>query len=69
MYILRRLLLLSCRYNQIALWVTDCILEKEDSRKRAAVLKQFINVADVGHLYSGYDQNSQTLPAAVPFPS
>ncbi|EIN12823.1 ras GEF [Punctularia strigosozonata HHB-11173 SS5] len=32
--------------NRIANWVADSILQKEDSRKRAAIVKQFINVAD-----------------------
>jgi son of sevenless len=33
--------------KQIALWVTDAILQPEASRKRAAVLKYMISVADV----------------------
>ncbi|KAJ8455118.1 hypothetical protein ONZ45_g19044 [Pleurotus djamor] len=32
--------------NRIADWVADCILSREDSRRRAAAVKQFINVAD-----------------------
>ena len=32
---------------QIANWVAETILEREDSRKRAAVVKHFITVADV----------------------
>jgi son of sevenless len=32
---------------QIANWVADSVLSHEDSKKRAVVLKQFINVADV----------------------
>jgi son of sevenless len=32
---------------QIAHWVADTVLCKEDSRKRAAIVKQFISVADV----------------------
>ncbi|ETW81850.1 hypothetical protein HETIRDRAFT_475375 [Heterobasidion irregulare TC 32-1] len=32
--------------NKIAHWVADTVLSKEDSRKRAAIVKQFINVAD-----------------------
>jgi son of sevenless-like protein len=38
-----------CR-EQIALWVTDAILQPEASRKRAAVLKYMISVADVRRL-------------------
>ncbi|THH15352.1 hypothetical protein EW146_g5099 [Bondarzewia mesenterica] len=32
--------------NKIAHWVADTVLSKEDSRKRAVIVKQFINVAD-----------------------
>ncbi|KAH7910846.1 ras guanine nucleotide exchange factor domain-containing protein [Hygrophoropsis aurantiaca] len=32
--------------NRIANWVADSVLSHEDSRKRAAVIKQFISVAD-----------------------
>ncbi|TFY81918.1 hypothetical protein EWM64_g2092 [Hericium alpestre] len=32
--------------NKIAHWVADTVLSKEDSRKRAAIVKQFILVAD-----------------------
>ncbi|KAK7682391.1 hypothetical protein QCA50_014596 [Cerrena zonata] len=32
--------------NRIANWVADSILEREDSRKRAIIVKHFINVAD-----------------------
>lgn len=39
--------------HQIANWVADAVLVHEDSRKRAAVLRQFIVVADVSDLY-GY---------------
>lgn len=31
----------------MAEWVADAVLSKEDSRKRAAIVKQFITVADV----------------------
>ena len=33
---------------QIANWVAESVLEREDSRKRAAIVKHFITVADVG---------------------
>lgn len=33
--------------DQIADWVADSILSKEDSRRRAAAVKHFISVADV----------------------
>jgi len=33
-------------FNRLANWVQDCVLVKEDARKRAAVIKHFINVAD-----------------------
>ncbi|THH11669.1 hypothetical protein EW145_g522 [Phellinidium pouzarii] len=33
--------------NKIANWVNSTILSKEDSRKRAALVKQFISIADV----------------------
>lgn len=36
--------------SQIANWVADSVLNKEDSRRRAAVVKQFISVADVSVL-------------------
>jgi len=32
---------------QVAEWVADAVLMRDDSKKRAAVLKQFIAVADV----------------------
>jgi len=32
--------------NRIANWVADSVLSREDSRRRAAVVKQFISVAD-----------------------
>ncbi|KAF9485897.1 ras GEF [Pholiota conissans] len=32
--------------NRIACWVADCVLSKEDSRKRAHIVKHLINVAD-----------------------
>ncbi|KAF7968737.1 hypothetical protein HWV62_29559 [Athelia sp. TMB] len=32
--------------NRIANWVADSVLNREDSRRRAAVVKQFISVAD-----------------------
>jgi son of sevenless-like protein len=32
--------------NQIAVWVIDSILRKEDSKKRAGIMKHFIQVAD-----------------------
>ncbi|KAI0061642.1 ras GEF [Artomyces pyxidatus] len=32
--------------NKIAHWVADTVLSKEDSRKRALIVKQFISVAD-----------------------
>lgn len=32
---------------QIAYWVADSVLSKQDSRKRAVIVKHFINVADV----------------------
>jgi hypothetical protein len=35
---------------QIANWVADSVLIHEDSRKRSAILKQFISVADVSGL-------------------
>jgi son of sevenless len=38
--------------SQIATWVVDCIICREDSRRRAAVIKHFINVADVTHTLS-----------------
>lgn len=38
--------------HQIANWVADAVLAHEDSRKRAAVLKQFILVADVSDVYA-----------------
>lgn len=28
-------------------WVADAVLQKEDPRRRAAVIKHFINVAEV----------------------
>lgn len=37
--------------HKIANWVADAVLVHDDSRKRAAVLKQFISIADVGDLY------------------
>ena len=36
--------------HQIANWVADAVLVHDDSRKRAAILKQFILVADVSVL-------------------
>ena len=33
--------------NKVADWVADSILSKDDSRKRAAVIRMFISVADV----------------------
>ncbi|KZT28888.1 ras GEF [Neolentinus lepideus HHB14362 ss-1] len=33
-------------FNRIANWVKDAVLAKEDSRKRAAAVKHFINTAD-----------------------
>jgi hypothetical protein len=38
---------------QIADWVADAVLSKEDSRRRAAIVKQFISVADVSFSYVG----------------
>ncbi|TDL15510.1 ras GEF [Rickenella mellea] len=32
--------------NKIAYWVTNTVLSKEDSRKRAAIVKHFISIAD-----------------------
>lgn len=32
---------------QIACWVAECVLSKEDSRRRAAIVKHLITVADV----------------------
>ena len=32
---------------QIAHWVADAVLDKEDARKRALIVKHFIQVADV----------------------
>lgn len=32
---------------QIANWVAESVLDREDSRKRAAIVKHFITVADV----------------------
>ena len=37
---------------QIADWVADSILNKEDSRRRATCIKQFINIADVSCQYT-----------------
>ena len=34
--------------NKIANWVADTILNKDDSRRRASVVKNFISIADVG---------------------
>ena len=42
--------------RQIANWVAESVLSKEDSRKRAAVVKHFIAVADV----SGVRRNMNT---------
>lgn len=36
------------RSIQIASWVAETVLSREDSRKRAAIVKHFITVADVG---------------------
>ncbi|KAJ3558904.1 hypothetical protein NM688_g656 [Phlebia brevispora] len=45
--------------NRIANWVAESVLSKEDSRKRAAVVKHFINVADRCRLL----QNFSTMVA------
>jgi hypothetical protein len=42
--------------------VADCILSKEDSRRRAAVIKHFINVADVSSTAINYSYGSNLLP-------
>lgn len=34
--------------NGISEWVADAVLAKDDSRRRASVVKNFINIADVG---------------------
>ncbi|CAG8773955.1 2283_t:CDS:2, partial [Acaulospora colombiana] len=34
--------------NRMADWVADAVLSKEDPRRRAAVIKHFINVAEYG---------------------
>lgn len=43
-------ILLTYFYLQIANWVAESVLSREDSRRRAAVVKQFISVADVSFL-------------------
>lgn len=37
-------------FKQIADWVAESVLSKEDSRKRATAVKQLISVADVSTL-------------------
>ncbi|KAG6841045.1 hypothetical protein C0991_002353 [Blastosporella zonata] len=46
--------------NRIADWVADLILSKDDSRKRVAILKQLIVLADFIH-----DGNPDTLPGGL----
>ena len=44
--------------NKIANWVADTILSKDDSRRRASVVKNFISIADVGpHPYQLWCRN------------
>jgi len=33
-------------FNRLANWIQECVLVKEDAKKRAAVIKHFISVAD-----------------------
>ncbi|GJJ15620.1 hypothetical protein Clacol_009898 [Clathrus columnatus] len=47
--------------NKVAIWVSYAVLSKEDSRKRAAIIKQFIAVADRCRLL----QNFSTMAALV----
>ncbi|KAF8505355.1 ras guanine nucleotide exchange factor domain-containing protein [Hysterangium stoloniferum] len=47
--------------NKVAEWVADTVLSKDDSRKRAAIVKQFIAVADRCRLL----QNFSTMAALV----
>ncbi|KAF8583321.1 ras GEF [Ramaria rubella] len=47
--------------NKVAEWVADAVLSKDDSRKRAAIVKQFIAVADRCRLL----QNFSTMAAIV----
>ena len=44
--------MLTC-VRQIAHWVADSVLDKEDSRKRALVIKHFISVAEVSKVTFG----------------
>jgi hypothetical protein len=37
--------------NKIASWVASSVLEKDDPRRRAAIIKQFIVVAEVCLFY------------------
>jgi len=37
----------SKRTLQLAIWIQDCVLVREDAKKRAVVIKHFINAADV----------------------
>ncbi|PCH40158.1 ras GEF [Wolfiporia cocos MD-104 SS10] len=47
--------------NRIANWVAESVLEKEDSRKRAVIVKHFISVADRCRVM----QNYSTMTAIV----
>jgi len=47
--------------NKVAEWVADAVLSRDDSKKRAAIVKQFIAVADRCRLL----QNFSTMAALV----
>ena len=39
---------------QIALWVAELVLSKDDSRRRAQVVKHLISIADVSSYYVSF---------------
>lgn len=47
--------------NQMAHWVADAVLSKEDPRRRAAVIKHFINVAERCRHLSNYSSMAALL--------
>ncbi len=51
--------------SQIAHWVADTVLSKDDSRKRAMIVKQFISVADVSKRIDFIPAWSNSPPSAM----
>jgi len=49
--------------NKVTMWINQQILERDDSRKRAAVIKYFISVAERCHMLKNYSTMAALVSA------